>query len=222
MDNRDRNTIWSILGGILVFALIIGVGYALVNNAENSDISSTAGTGGPINPVVQRVDVEAIIQNWPDKPKEVARQMVSLYGQPDEMTPSHIIWINNGPWKRTVVYRDETAHNFPRPHSDVLEQTLSYQVPVDKFDELAMLDGSLIASRTKGELMVLGESEELNYLALNVANDVVSDTRTLEEARDFYGDTARAFYDGQSPEYTQGLQFVLIPDGNVDEDVSVL
>jgi hypothetical protein len=31
-----------------------------------------------------------------------------------------------------VLYRDEVPHNFPKPHTDVLEQFIDYRVPVDK------------------------------------------------------------------------------------------
>jgi hypothetical protein len=42
--------------------------------------------------------------------------------------------MNTGLWKRTIVYRDEVPHNFPKPHTDVLEQFVDYKVPVGKFD----------------------------------------------------------------------------------------
>ncbi len=43
-------------------------------------------------------------------------------------------------------------HDFPMPHPDLLEQFVDYQVPPDKFDELAQYDGSVIVERTKGEI----------------------------------------------------------------------
>ena len=51
-----------------------------------------------------------------------ANQMIDKYGPPNEAIASRLIWYNNGPWKRTIVYRDEVLHNFPQLHSDVLEQ----------------------------------------------------------------------------------------------------
>jgi len=47
---------------------------------------------------------------------------------------------------------EEIPHDFPKPHMDMLLQSIDYPVPPDKFDELAAYDGSVIAERTKGEL----------------------------------------------------------------------
>jgi hypothetical protein len=51
----------------------------------------------------------------------------------------------DGPW------RDEDPHKFPQPHNDVLQQTIDYRVPVDKYADLVRFDGSAVAERTKGE-----------------------------------------------------------------------
>lgn len=51
---------------------------------------------------------------------------------------------------RTIVYRDEVPHNFPKPHTDLLEQFIDYQVPPDKTDELARY--GLVRWRGRGGL----------------------------------------------------------------------
>ncbi len=45
-------------------------------------------------------------------------RIVDKYGEPDEVTSSHLVWHNNGPWKKTIVYRDEIEHRFPKPHTE--------------------------------------------------------------------------------------------------------
>ena len=60
--------------------------------------------------------------------KRLGDQTISKYGAPNEATASRLIWYNTGPWKRTIVYRDEVPHNFPKPHTDVLEQFIDYHV----------------------------------------------------------------------------------------------
>ena len=73
--------------------------------------------------------VEEILASWPAKPQEVAKQMITKYGPPQEVTPVRLIWHYNGPWKQTIVSSQETPHNFPKPHTDVLEQTIEFRVP---------------------------------------------------------------------------------------------
>jgi len=60
---------------------------------------------------VEQADVEEILAEWPAAPKKVAESLLERYGPPNEATPSQLIWHNNGPWKRTVVTRDEALHN---------------------------------------------------------------------------------------------------------------
>jgi hypothetical protein len=163
-------------------------------------------------------DVTELVRGWPATPRDVANQMIARYGNPHEATTTMLVWHNNGPWKRTVLYRDEVPHDFPKSHTDVLEQFIDYRVPVDKFDEIAAYDGSVITERTKGEVSARCDKEEMNYLALNLANDVATGKRTVEDARRFYAQTAMAFMNGERPPYTQGLQFTVQRGGTADRD----
>lgn len=168
------------------------------------------------------MNYEEAIENWPDTPKEVAQEMVDKYGEPDEVTPSHIIWHNNGPWKRTTVYRDEIEHKFPKPHTDLLEQTINYRVPVEKFSELAEFDGSVIVERTKGEMSARCDKEGANMLALNLADEIIRDEKTVDEARQKYAEQIVAMMAKQSAPYTEKLMFK-VPAGNTgDPDESVI
>lgn len=133
--------------------------------------------------------------------------MVEKYGEPAESTPTMLVWNNTGPFKRTVVYKEEVDHDFPMPHKDVLEQFVNYQVPADKFDELASFDGSVIAERTKGEMSARCDKEAANILALNLADDVIKGKRSVEEAREFYENTMMEMLQGNKPAYLQKLQF---------------
>ncbi len=109
--------------------------------------------------------------------------------------------------KRTIIYRDEVPHNFPKPHTDLLEQFIDYQVPIDKYDDLAAYDGSVVPERTKGEISARCDMEEMNILALNLAHDIVTGQRTVDDARQFYADTATAFMMDRPAPYTEGLRF---------------
>jgi hypothetical protein len=133
---------------------------------------------------------------------------MNKYGFPHEAIASRLIWYSNGPWKRTVLYRDGVPHHFPKPHLDYLEQTVDYRTPVDKFDDIAAYDGSVHPDRTKGEVSATCDKEELNMLSLNLLHEIVTGKRTVEEARRFYSDTASNFlFHGVSSPYLEGLLF---------------
>ena len=53
----------------------------------------------------------------------------------------------------------------------MLEQTVSYKVPLNFFNALAVYDGSLLADRTRGELTAWCDREATNVLTLNLAED---------------------------------------------------
>jgi hypothetical protein len=154
-----------------------------------------------------RMSAKDTIAGWPEKPREVAMKLISQYGEPDAVTADRLIWQNKGPWKETIAYREEVPHDFPKPHTDLLEQSINYRVPPDKFDELAEYDGSVIAGRTNGTLAARCDKEEMNFLAINLANDVATGKKSVSEARKLYADTVTAFMKGEKPPYVQKLQF---------------
>lgn len=152
--------------------------------------------------------VEQILAHWYGEPKAGAYKMIRKYGLPNEATLSELKWYENGPWKRTLMFREPVQHNFPTPHVDFMEQVIDYRVPVDKFDEITKFDGSAYLDRTKGEASAKCHSEEMNFLTLNLLNDIITGKRDVENARNFYAETAKNFmmYHISSP-YTEGLLF---------------
>jgi hypothetical protein len=165
---------------------------------------------------------DQIIANWPESAKKAAQAMIEKYGPPAEATQSLLIWQKNGPWKRTIVNREEVDHDFPMPHKDVMEQFLNYKVPPEKFDELGQYDGSVIVERTKGEISARCDKEEANFLAMNLANDIVTGQKNVEEARNFYGESIKRLMAGEKPEYTQKLLFEVSESDMGDPDVSTI
>lgn len=168
-------------------------------------------------------EVSAILQDWPSKSKEVAQEMIQKYGQPDEAASSRLIWHQNGPWKYTIVYRETVPHNFPKEHVDMLEQTINYDVPPEKFDELAWYDGSVTVQRTRGEMSAMCDKEAMNFLALNLAHGIITGGKSVEEARREYAKTAMAFMQGQKLASTQELQFrTAAARGTGDPDIAII
>jgi hypothetical protein len=117
---------------------------------------------------------------------------MTRYGAPAEITARQVTWINSGQWARTTLYKEGVAHNFATPHRNVLEQAVLYKVPIDKLVALAQFNRSLVADLARGELVSSADSEEINFLTVNVADDVVKGQRTAEEARIYFAQLVRA------------------------------
>ena len=164
--------------------------------------------------------VQTMIENWLPMPKKAAEQTIEQYGAPNEAIDSLLIWYNNGPWKRTIVYRDEVLHNFPAPHTDVIEQFIDYAVPPEKFSEIAAFDGSVIVERTKGEVSARCDMEAANILALNLMHDIVIGKCDAAKAREIYSEVTGAFVLNQSAPYAEELQFQVSKGDTSDSDVT--
>jgi hypothetical protein len=145
---------------------------------------------------------------WPKEAAAAADAMLAKYGAPDGITGGLLTWHNAGPWLEITVRRDVIGHRFPSPHMDTLEQMVAYEVPEEKFSDLARFDGSIIAERTRGTLSSRSQSEAMNLLALNLAHDIITNRRSVEEAREMYADIAKAYANGEQHPYTRGLRFM--------------
>jgi len=139
--------------------------------------------------------------------REAVMFMSEKYGPPAAMSADMAVWGRTGPWKRTVVYRTEYPHNFPGPHTDVMQQFIDYRAPWSKYDELAQYDGSVVLERTSGEMSARCDKEGANFLALNLANEIVTGKRSVESARKMYGEQVKAMKAMQPAPYTERLMF---------------
>ncbi len=168
-------------------------------------------TGGSMDGAMPgMMDQEAVasyVSDWPEPSKKAVMATMEKYGAPSGVTPSMIVWEDSGPFKRTIAYREPVQHDFPMSHPDVLETFINYEVPEEMVDELAVYDGSVILERTKGEMSARCDMEPLNILALNLAHEIATGQKTVEEARMTYGEQAMAFKNGQPARYTERLLF---------------
>ena len=154
-----------------------------------------------------------LLASWPAKQRETAMMLISKYGEPTVAGDRMLVWYNTGPFVKTAVAKDEAPHNFPMPHTDYLTQTVKHTVPADKLAALYEYDGSVWFHRTRGELSAQCDVEAMNFLALNLAHDVITGKRTAADAREFYAKTAMAFKQGdKSSPYVNGLIFPTEPN----------
>jgi hypothetical protein len=197
--------------GTLLFVLLVAVAATVVLSQTNSGQMSqgsqmSQGHEMSMQPL-DKASVEKMVVSWPQKPREAVMKIMTKYGPPVGATEDMVMWKNTGPWTRTIVYKKEIPHEFPAPHTDFLQQTINYRVPPDKFSQLAQFDGSVMVERTNGEMSARCDMEELNMMAINLANDIATNKRTVNDARDFYAKTAMAFKQGKTDPYLQKFQF---------------
>ena len=161
------------------------------------------------NPVIRVADVEALISSWPKESEKLARVLIKRHGNPHEAMPSMLLWHYTEPWLRTIVHRDGVHHNFPKAHLDLLEQVISYQVPVDRIVEIAKYDGSVSINQTAGEVTVRCEDESMNFVTANLMHLIAINQIDATTARRRHLQIVMGMRIGWQDEMCLGLQFTI-------------
>ena len=151
--------------------------------------------------------IDEALLAWPRRPKAIVKDLIDKYGMPHEATPAIVSWHYTTPWRRIIVYREGVQHNFPSRHTDYLKQTIAYRVPPNKSGDLLLFNGSILVDRTRGELAARCGSEGMNFLLINLANDIVQGKLSVNEARTRCSKLSRMINLGWPESYSQGLQF---------------
>jgi hypothetical protein len=148
--------------------------------------------------------VAAVLAGWPEYSRMAAEVVRGEYGPPDGVSPDRLVWGRVGVWKRVVVYRSVGGTALD---PGVLEETVDYAAPSAKWPDLAGFDHGVVYDPLGRELSARSASEESNFLALNLADEIVRDQRTPEDAMRFFDQTVALGYSGKSSPYLQGLLF---------------
>jgi hypothetical protein len=114
-------------------------------------------------------------------------------------------------------------HDFPAKHSDVLEQSLPYKVPLNLYSAVATFNGSVIPDRTRGTLTAFGATEADNVLSLNLARAVVRGELSPEQAREMQVAATRDMREQKVPELAAKLTVEQQQEGDVsDPDTAMI
>ena len=151
--------------------------------------------------------VQSMVKDWPKASREAIMFLTGKYGPPAAVTTDMAVWGKAGPWKRSVVFRTEVPHQFPMPHSDVMQQWLDYKAPASMYDDLAMYDGSVVLERTSGEMSARCDKEAANFLAVNLAHEVATGKRSVDDARKKYGEQIMEMKAKRPAPYTEKVMF---------------
>ncbi|WP_156290164.1 hypothetical protein [Oceanobacillus salinisoli] len=195
---------------------------AAISMASDIKVQTFGGAEKTTETVADMEMVQTIINNWNAMSKKSAELTIEQYGPPNEAIPSRLIWYNNGPWKRTIVYRDEIPHDFPQPHTDVIEQVIDYRVPPEMFNELAKFDGSLIVEKTRGEVSSRCDMEAANFTAINVMNDICTGKLTAEKGRNLLCEVMSAYMMNRPAPYAETFQFKVSTGETFDTDKVII
>ncbi len=168
---------------------LITLSMALVFTGCSSDkkdkkVASSAAAGAPAHPVADAAQVQQQIASWSSQHKEIIQGLITKYGQPNERTSDSLIWHNNGPWAKTVVKRD--SMNKP------LIQSASVNVPAEKMGDVSLFNKNLVVDGSKNLVTSSANREDLNFLAINLTDEIVKGAMSPMEARRQYGQLADA------------------------------
>ena len=194
---------------ILSLAAITAYSFSSCNSANSSENTTTASTPESMETTenMQQNSDKADVSSWNKSCQMAVDEITKKYGQPNGITADELIWTNAGVWKKVCITKMESKHSFPIEHTDMMQTTLMYKVPVDKMDELGIFDGSVTFDRTQGTMSARCDKEANNFLALNLANDIITNKKTVEYARKAYGDIIKQKMSGANPEYMTKLLF---------------
>jgi hypothetical protein len=150
---------------------------------------------------------EQAISTWPDLAKAAARAMIEKYGKPEGVGKDSLVWYSNGSWKRTLVHQRAWPHYAFKRDKDYLENVIGYVVPNDKLEALTRFDKRIDVDQASAELSARSETEPMNYLALNLADEIIRGKRTVEEAREFQKTITRLAAAGKASAYLNSFLF---------------
>ena len=199
----------------LVFAALLASAAAPAAQAENQPTEqasdSTAVSPENMTDTTARTP-EMIIQRWPDDVQSLAKFLTEKYGTLSAFNDRQLVWSNHAPWKRIVLHRDGVTP----PHigkavasgaKDHLEQVVSYRVPEEKIAALNKFDKRIKVNRASAELSSVADSESINCLNLNLADDIIRGQRSVLDARAFALKTSMLEKAGKSSPYLEGIMF---------------
>ena len=106
-------------------------------------------------------------------------------------------WNDMGPWRRIIIQDQQPP----------LQQIVTYHVSAEKIDALKKFVHGPLVFPDENELVARSDSEEINRLSLNLANDIATGRRSPEQADRFFLRTVALHAAGKSTLYMDRLLF---------------
>lgn len=176
----------------------------IITREDDSTFVASTGRAAASGETARAGTAERAIASWPVVSRLTAGFLIEKYGAPGEVGSDELSWSGNAPWKKTVVRKAGALRAAPR---SIVEQSVGYDVPRSKLAALAQMGMGLTADRRRKELSAVSESEEANFLAVNLANDVITGRMAVKDAKLAYERTLALAAAGKSSPYTEALAF---------------
>jgi hypothetical protein len=153
----------------------------------------------------RRALAKATIGEWSEFSSKTARLFMDEYGVPDEVRSGSLVWINNGPWRRTIV-RDVRPSYVEGDDLGVIEQTIDAALTPAQAAEISAFDSRVRYDAVTRYLSASSDREALNLLRLNLASDVAAERLTGEQARLSYARIVEFEASGKTSPYMLSLR----------------
>lgn len=155
---------------------------------------------------------DGVVNRWDAESAAAGRRLIAEYGVPDDVTLNRLTWYHRGVWDRTTAsnaagfWRRTPAYRTPENRA-VVEQSIRYPLSAGQTADLLAFSPGLSIDRARGELSSRAPVESLNFLALNLADEVARGRTSVSEARADYDRIIELSAAGKSSPYTEGLLF---------------
>jgi hypothetical protein len=174
--------------------------------ATISALTAGCATESTLPPEARHDFAQTVISRWSDPALLLAAKLIEEYGPPDRIDYSRIAWNEKGPWKRITVW-DIRQNQAADMGTDDIEQTAACPVPAEKIQALAAFSGKIRVSQDGGELSARSDSEEQNFLAINLAHEIILGHTDQLEARRLYDRIIKLSSAGKYSPYMRKLLF---------------
>lgn len=148
-----------------------------------------------------------VLDRWEGPSAAAGRALLERYGVPDDVTPNQLTWDRRGTWKRTVVWNQAPVYRAPADLA-VMEQTVDYRLDLMQTVQLLAFSDGLVIDLAHGELSSRAGNEGINYLTLNLADEIVRGVKTVPQAQAAYTRVLALTAAGKTSPYTEKLLFL--------------
>lgn len=167
----------------------------------------TAPGGDTARATVDRRDLaDKVIATWSNVSALAARRTMEEYGVPDEVHYGRLVWNHSGPWKKTTV-RDVRPTYVEGDELGIVQQVVDYPLTEAQAADMSKFDPKVAYNPKNGELTAISDREEINFLRMNLADDVAQKRMNVDQARGAYASVVSLEASGKSSPYLLGLRF---------------
>lgn len=148
-----------------------------------------------------------LASGWPQSSIVAAKELITKYGNPTEVTSDKLIWRNFAPFKEIIVHRNLYSSYFPLLHQNAVEHVIDYKAASDRVTNVWNYNGSVVLDRTQGQMSSFGPNEEMNVLSMNLTHKIMSGEINEDRAKVIHGQETLDFLNGEKSSLTQSLLF---------------